>query len=140
MVISYFTKKECGMNKPITVGFTIFLSKLQSLLEKKGKWVVLCIEKHLDWYSLYLQTFSESRIIIAGMHVICVCNNRALNSDTWHPFHSITAVLHWIVTYIMYSVCIYVYCILYSVLCKATHNSTSEINFSCIGLTVALTS
>ena len=121
MVISYFNKKECGMNKPIAVGFTIFLSKLQSLLEKKGKWIVLCIEKHLDWYSLYLQTFSESRIIIAGMHVICVCNNRALNSDTWHPFHSITAVLHWIVTYIMYSVCIYVYCILYSVLCKATH-------------------
>ena len=37
MVISYFTKKECGMNKPIAVGFTIFLSKVQSLLEKKGK-------------------------------------------------------------------------------------------------------
>ena len=37
MVISYFNKKECGMNKPIAVGFTIFLSKLQSLLEKKGK-------------------------------------------------------------------------------------------------------
>ena len=37
MVVLYFTKKECGMNKPITVGFTIFLSKLQSLLEKKGK-------------------------------------------------------------------------------------------------------
>ena len=34
MVISYFTKKECGMNKPIAVGFTIFLSKLQSKIVK----------------------------------------------------------------------------------------------------------
>ena len=29
MVISYFTKKECGMNKPITVGVTIFDCNLQ---------------------------------------------------------------------------------------------------------------
>ena len=29
MVIVYFTKKECVMNKPIAVGFTIFLTKLQ---------------------------------------------------------------------------------------------------------------
>ena len=35
MVISYFTKKECGMNKPIAVGFTIFLSKLQSIVTWK---------------------------------------------------------------------------------------------------------
>ena len=29
MIIVYFTKKECVMNKPIAVGFTIFLAKLQ---------------------------------------------------------------------------------------------------------------
>ena len=34
MVISYFTKKEYGMNKPIAIGFTIFDCNLERKIVK----------------------------------------------------------------------------------------------------------